>query len=130
MGGDFYSVSTAKDSPAAQNKPWEFPLPEAILQCKSYTHSPVPCRRTWSWPIRTSITEINGEQSRTVPHVLNGSIPGPDSEAFMLACKPLIAVSNGSALVPRNRIVRATFCWPRGSIGTASIPQCGFRGAI
>jgi cysteine desulfurase len=40
---------------------------------------------------------INGEQSRTLPHVLNISFPGLDSEAAMVALKDLVAISNGSA---------------------------------
>jgi cysteine desulfurase len=32
-----------------------------------------------------------------LPHVLNLAIPGLDAEAFMVATKELIAVSNGSA---------------------------------
>jgi len=41
--------------------------------------------------------EFNGDQQRTLPNTVNLSIPGLDSEAFMLATKGLIAVSNGSA---------------------------------
>lgn len=41
--------------------------------------------------------QINGDPERTLPHVLNLSIPGLDSEAVMLAWKGLAAVSNGSA---------------------------------
>lgn len=40
---------------------------------------------------------VNGDPSRIVPHVLNISIPGLDSEAVMVALKGLVAVSNGSA---------------------------------
>lgn len=40
---------------------------------------------------------INGDLSRTVPHVLNISFPGLDSEAVMVALKDIIAISNGSA---------------------------------
>ena len=40
---------------------------------------------------------INGDPSRTLPHVLNLSFPGLDSEAVMLALKDIIAISNGSA---------------------------------
>lgn len=40
---------------------------------------------------------INGNPSRVVPHVLNISFPGLDSEAVMVALKEIIAVSNGSA---------------------------------
>lgn len=41
--------------------------------------------------------QFNGEQSLVLPHVLNCSVPGVDSEAAMLACKNKIAISNGSA---------------------------------
>ena len=40
---------------------------------------------------------INGDQERCVPHTLNLSFPGIDSEALMLSLKHLIAISNGSA---------------------------------
>lgn len=40
---------------------------------------------------------INGDQSRTLPHVLNLSFPGLDSEAVMVALKDLVSISNGSA---------------------------------
>jgi len=40
---------------------------------------------------------INGEPSRTLPHVLNISFAGLDSEAIMLALKDIVAISNGSA---------------------------------
>ncbi|WP_395815488.1 cysteine desulfurase DndA [Archangium minus] len=40
---------------------------------------------------------VNGEPGRALPHVLNVSFPGLDSEAVMLTWKGLAAVSNGSA---------------------------------
>lgn len=40
---------------------------------------------------------INGDPSRTQPHVLNLSFPGVDSEALMMALRDEIAISNGSA---------------------------------
>jgi cysteine desulfurase len=40
---------------------------------------------------------IHGDAERTLPHVLNISFPGVDSEAVMLAWKGLSAVSNGAA---------------------------------
>ncbi|WP_459557665.1 aminotransferase class V-fold PLP-dependent enzyme [Lacunimicrobium album] len=40
---------------------------------------------------------VNGDQRRCQPHVLNVSFPGVDSEAFMMATREQIAVSNGSA---------------------------------
>jgi cysteine desulfurase len=41
--------------------------------------------------------EFNGDQSRVLPHTLNFAVPGLDAEAFMLATRDLIAISNGSA---------------------------------
>ena len=40
---------------------------------------------------------VNGEASHLVPHTLNVSIPGIDSEAAILALKDIAAISNGSA---------------------------------
>ncbi|HEV2801095.1 MAG TPA: cysteine desulfurase DndA [Pyrinomonadaceae bacterium] len=40
---------------------------------------------------------INGDPNRTLPHVINFSLAGLDSEALMLALKETIAFSNGSA---------------------------------
>jgi cysteine desulfurase len=40
---------------------------------------------------------IHGDPERCLPHVINFSIAGLDSEAAMLALKGLIAISNGSA---------------------------------
>jgi cysteine desulfurase len=40
---------------------------------------------------------FNGDQARSMPHVLNLSIPGLDSEAVIVALKDIVAFSNGSA---------------------------------
>jgi cysteine desulfurase len=41
--------------------------------------------------------QLNGEGARTLPHVVNLSFPGVDSEALIVALKDLVAISNGSA---------------------------------
>lgn len=41
--------------------------------------------------------QMNGDPAQTLPHVLNLSFTGLDSEAVMLAWKGLAAISNGSA---------------------------------
>jgi cysteine desulfurase len=41
--------------------------------------------------------QINGDQGRCQPHVLNVSFPGVDSEALMMALRDEMAVSNGAA---------------------------------
>ncbi|MFC8181402.1 cysteine desulfurase DndA [Rhodococcus sp. NPDC057297] len=40
---------------------------------------------------------FNGDLSRTMPHTLNLSVPGVDSEAAIVNLKRIVAVSNGSA---------------------------------
>jgi cysteine desulfurase len=40
---------------------------------------------------------VNGDPQFCMPHVLNFSIPGVNSEAAMLALKGIVAISNGSA---------------------------------
>jgi cysteine desulfurase len=40
---------------------------------------------------------LNGDPERTLPHVVNLSIPGVDAEAAMVALKGIVEVSNGSA---------------------------------
>ncbi|OQY46722.1 MAG: cysteine desulfurase DndA [Candidatus Parabeggiatoa sp. nov. 2] len=45
---------------------------------------------------------IHGDLERCLPHVINFSIAGLDSEAAMLALKGMIAISNGSACTSSN----------------------------
>ena len=40
---------------------------------------------------------LHGDPQTTLPHVLNFSVPGIDSEALMLALRDHVAISNGSA---------------------------------
>jgi cysteine desulfurase len=40
---------------------------------------------------------INGDPAHAVPHILNASFPGLDSEAVILALRSIVAISNGSA---------------------------------
>lgn len=50
-----------------------------------------------------SLTPIyNGDQSRTLPHVINVSFAGLDSEAIMVALRDTIAISNGSACTSKS----------------------------
>lgn len=66
---------------------------------------------------------INGDSSRTLPHVLNLSFPGLDSEAVMVALKDLIAVSNGSACTSHSY-------QPSHVLGAMKISEDAIRGAI
>lgn len=47
--------------------------------------------------LRALGAHVHGDLNRIVPHAVNASIPGLDSEAVMLALKGTIAISNGSA---------------------------------
>ena len=40
---------------------------------------------------------INGNRENSVPFIINASFPGLDSEAFIVATKSLVAISNGAA---------------------------------
>jgi cysteine desulfurase len=40
---------------------------------------------------------INGDRSKSIPFIVNASFPGLDSEAFIVATKSLVAISNGAA---------------------------------
>lgn len=43
------------------------------------------------------VPHYNGDQTRTLVHTLNLSVPGVDSEAAIVALKDVVAISNGSA---------------------------------
>jgi cysteine desulfurase len=84
---------------------------------------------------------IHGEQGHTLPHVLNVSFPGVDSEAVMLAWKGVAAVSNGAACtshsytlshvllamgLPEDEVrgaVRISWCHLTGRIGWAGLAE-------
>ena len=40
---------------------------------------------------------INGDPGQSVPHIVNASIPGLDSEAVILALRDIMSISNGSS---------------------------------
>ena len=47
--------------------------------------------------IETAGGVVNGDRQRAIPHIVNASFKGLDSEAFIVATKELVAVSNGAA---------------------------------
>lgn len=61
-----------------------------IRACQRYRQTVLE----WLSPLSPT---FNGDQTRTLPHVLNLSFPGLDSEATIVALKDLVAFSNGSA---------------------------------
>ncbi|MDX6444424.1 MAG: cysteine desulfurase [Blastocatellia bacterium] len=63
---------------------------ERLQACQRYRQTVLE----WLSPLGPT---FNGDQERTLPHVLNISFPGLDSEAVMVALKDLVAFSNGSA---------------------------------
>lgn len=67
--------------------------------------------------------ELNGDESRTVPHTLNFSVPGVDAEAAIVALKDAVAVSNGSACTSQKYE-------PSHVLVAADIPQAQIDGAL
>ena len=41
--------------------------------------------------------QVNGDRKQAIPFIVNASFPGLDSEAFIVATKSLLAISNGAA---------------------------------
>lgn len=81
------------------------PLVAGLGLAAEIAHSERDLRRSRCLAFRQRLLEglaplapqINGDPDRTVPHVLNVSLPGIDSEAAIVATKEWIAISNGSA---------------------------------
>jgi cysteine desulfurase len=71
---------------------------------------------------------FNGDPERAVPHVLNLSFPGLDSEAVMLALKELVALSNGSACTSSSyrpsHVLEAMGCSEEQTRGAVRISWC------
>ena len=66
---------------------------------------------------------IHGDPELCLPHVLNFSVDGIDSEALMLAVKHLVAVSNGSACTSQNYS-------PSHVLQAMDLPMSAVSGAI
>jgi cysteine desulfurase len=66
---------------------------------------------------------VNGDPESSLPHVLNVSFPGADSEAVMLAWRDLVAVSNGSACTSASYE-------PSHVLAAMGLPEARVRGAV
>lgn len=66
---------------------------------------------------------IHADPERTLPHVLNFSVGGIDSEALMLALKDLVAVSNGSACTSQSYE-------PSHVLAAMGLPEEAIAGAV
>ena len=66
---------------------------------------------------------IHADPESTLPHVLNFSVPGVDSEAVMVALKDVAAVSNGSACTSQSYK-------PSHVLDAMSLPPDAIAGAI
>ena len=67
--------------------------------------------------------QLHSELEHTLPHVVNFSVPGVDSEAIMVALKDVAAVSNGSACTSQ----RYT---PSHVLKAMGLPKDAIEGAI
>jgi cysteine desulfurase len=91
-------------------------FPQRAEQCKKFRENAL-CALTPLDPI------FNGDASRTLPHVLNISFVGLDSEAVMLALKEIVAISNGSACTSQ------TYA-PSHVLKAMGLPDSAVRGAL
>ena len=66
---------------------------------------------------------IHGNPDLCLPHVLNISVEGVDSEALMLAVKHLVAISNGSACTSQNYT-------PSHVLLAMNLPESAVAGAV
>ncbi len=66
---------------------------------------------------------LHGDPERVLPHVLNFSVAGVDSEALMVAMKDLVAVSNGSACTSQQYA-------PSHVLEAMRLPQEAIDGAV
>jgi cysteine desulfurase len=69
----------------------------ASLEWPSRNAAAVAIREQFLRELQAVAYSCNGEETRCLPHVLNISLPGIDSEAFLMANRDIIAASNGSA---------------------------------
>ena len=66
---------------------------------------------------------IHGDRDLCLPHVLNFSVEGVDSEALMLAIKHLVAISNGSACTSQSYL-------PSHVLRAMDLPKSAVAGAV
>lgn len=66
---------------------------------------------------------MNGDRDRTVPHTLNFSVEGVDSEAAIVALKDVAAISNGSACTSQSYE-------PSHVLVAAGLPEVQIAGAL
>ena len=66
---------------------------------------------------------FNGDPGKTLPHVINISFPGVDSEALMVAVKEHIAISNGSACTSQSYK-------PSHVLKAMGLPEANIKGAV
>jgi len=69
----------------------------AIADHQERTKNNLAFRKALLSGLRELPLQLNGDQSCVLPHVINFSVSGVDSEAAMVALRDLVGVSNGSA---------------------------------
>ena len=71
---------------------------------------------------------MHGDPKECLPHVLNFSVDGVDSEAFMVAVKDIVAVSNGSACTSQSytpsHVLRAMGLSQKAVAGAVRMSWC------
>lgn len=98
----------------------------ATLAAKEHAAREAYCKRIQAAALealRRIGVVLNGDLDRTIPHTLNLSIPGVDSEAAIVALKDVAAVSNGSACTSQSYV-------PSHVLTAAQLPGDQIAGAL
>jgi cysteine desulfurase len=69
----------------------------AALEWESRRNAALALREQFLRDLQAVEHQVNGDPHRSLPHVVNVSFTGLDSEALMMAMRDMIAISNGSA---------------------------------
>ena len=84
--------------------------------------------------LETLGARIHGDPTQSLPHVVNFSVDGVDSEAVMVALKNLVAVSNGSACTSQSytpsHVLKAMALPPDAITGAVRMSWCHMTPAV
>ena len=114
-------------------RPGTLPVPLVVgfglaseLALNEYEFRAVACRRFRNRAI-AALARLapvyNGDSTRTLPHAINITLPGLDSEAVMLALKDVVAISNGSACTSQSY-------QPSHVLKSMGLPESRIMGAL
>lgn len=100
----------------------------ALAECEERASFCREFRRRFLKGLEPLRVRVNGDPSRSVPHILNLSIPGFDAESVMEAWRDIAAVSNGAACTSQSytcsHVLAAMRLAPERRDGAVRISWC------